>query len=373
MRIGQLIPWVLALGFALDATTRLIPIDAFSFRAWETLAVAHGPTGPFEPDRIYANPMTYGDLSRTPRYSHLRQHHLEYFSTDQWGFRNTVPRFEEQPVRWLVVGDSFGVSSGVRDGNTLASQVARWSGERVYNASSYDPLPLNDIRFTSERLGMKGGHVIYEFMDRKQMPSVATIGASRLFTSGPPRPKRNVLDRVWSETAAVSRLSILSGWGWEAIAARIGSNPGDAQPLDANIASDELVNGGTMLFFVPDNTVALDPNRQISPDYLVWLKSELAKLNLDLVVLLVPNKYSVYGPLVKDPRAVRPSGLSLQRLADSLTAHDVFVVNVSEALKKQAATLLPQNEYVYFIDDTHWNERGISVAAQTLVEASKAR
>jgi hypothetical protein len=47
MRIGRLIPWTIALALVLDATSRLIPIDMFSFRAWEPLSLAAGPTGPF--------------------------------------------------------------------------------------------------------------------------------------------------------------------------------------------------------------------------------------------------------------------------------------------------------------------------------------
>ena len=43
------------------------------------------------------------------------------------------------------------------------------------------------------------------------------------------------------------------------------------------------------------------------------------------------------------------------------------------ALRKQAADDLSRNEYVYFIDDTHWNDRGIGVAAQALMDAWKAK
>ena len=378
MRIGRLIPWTIALGLALDATTRLIPIDMFSFRAWEALVVARGPTGPFESNRVYVNPLAYGDLSRPSRFRHLRQHHLEYFSSDHWGFRNTVSGSQDRPVAWLLVGDSFGVSSGVRDADNLASQLARWSGERVYNASSYDTLPLNDIRFTSERVGMKNGVVIYEYMERQQLPSVAAFGPVRIFTNGPPPPERSFAERyrVWRKDATVSRLSILAGWGWDSISATIGANAADGttqQPAVLPTASYELANGKTMLFYVGDVTVTQDPNRQIPPDYLVWLKSELEKRNLQLVVMLVPTKYSVYGPLVKDPSAVPPSDVPLQRLAESLRAHDVFVVNASDALRRQAANDLPRNEYVYFVDDTHWNERGIGAAARAFVEAWRAR
>jgi hypothetical protein len=375
MRIGQLIPWTIALGLMLDATTRMIPIDIFSFRAWEVLSVAPGPTGPFEADRVYINPLTHGDLSSARRYSGLRQYRLEYFSTDHWGFRNTVSGSQDRPVRWLLIGDSFGVSSGVPDGNSLASQVARSSGEGVYNASASEPLPLNDIRFTSGRLGMKEGVVIYEFMERQEIPTVAGSGAERFFTNGPPPLERSFWERyqVWRKSVQVGRLSILARWGWEFIDAKVGATPSDASRRPVDIVSYELFNGRTMLFYKLDIDLAREPYREISPDYLVWLKSELEKLNLQLAVLLVPNKYSVYGALVKDRGAVLPGNLPLERFEDSLKATGVFVVNVTEALRKQAIADLPQNEYVYFLDDSHWNERGISVAAQALVEAWKAK
>jgi hypothetical protein len=370
-----LIPGIIAVGMALDATTRLIPIDRFSFRAWEAMTVAGGPTGPFGPDRVYRNPRSYGDLGRPPQYRHLRQHRLEDFSTDHWGFRNTVPPPPGR-VDWLLVGDSFGAGSGVGDGATLASQVARLSGEGVYNASASLPLPLRDIEFTCDRLGMKQGRVIYEFMERQEMPTVAADGASRHFTNGPPARRRWERYRMWSRDAGIGRLNILAEWGWEAVTTTIGlPSEGAKSPSAAEltIVRRELANGQPMLFYGGEIAVASERDRTFSPDYLVWLRSELAQRNLELVVLLVPTKYVVYGPLVKDRNGDTPSGLPLRRLAERLKAQDVFVVNLTSALRKQAADDLYRNEYVYFIDDTHWNDRGISVAAQALMDAWRAR
>jgi hypothetical protein len=373
-RIGRLIPGIIALGLALDAATRMIPIDRFTFRAWETLAVGAGRTGPFAPDRVYNNPRSGGDLARLPQYRHLRQPHREYFSTDHWGFRNTVPTSPDRSVGWLLVGDSFGVGSGVADGSTLASEVARLSGEGVYNASASRPLPLRDIQFTSDRLGMKQGRVIYEFMERQEMPTVEAAGTSRHFTDGPPA-RRSGWERyrVWIRDARIGRLNILAKWGWEALATEMTLPSAGAQYQAAWLTMANLANDQPMLFFGGDVAVASNANRTISPDYLGWLKSELAKRDLELVVLLVPTKYSVYAPLVKDSAAVPPSVLPLQRLAESLEARDVFVVDVTTALRKQAADDLSRNEYVYFIDDTHWNERGIAVAAQALFDAWSAK
>jgi hypothetical protein len=350
----------------------MIPIDRFTFRAWETLAVGAGRTGPFVPDRVYNNPRSGGDLARLLQYRRLRQPHREYFSTDAWGFRNTVQAAPDHRVGWLLVGDSFGVGSGVADGSTLASQVARLSGEGVYNASAALALPLRDIEFTSNRLGMAQGRVIYEFMERQQMPTVDAAGASRHFTDGPPaRRSPSEAYRMAVRNAKIGRLEILAKRGWEGMTTAIGLPP--ASPQFAWVTVAPLRNGQPILFFGGDVAVASDPDRTISPDYLVWLKSQLAKRNLELVVLLVPTKYSVYGPLLKDPPAGAPSDLPLRRLAERLEAENVFVVNVTTALRKQADDDLARNEYVYFIDDTHWNERGIGVAAQALFDAWRAR
>jgi hypothetical protein len=378
MRLGRLLPLILALGAVLDGGTRLMPIDLFAFRAWEALLVGGGVTGPFDANRVYANPLTHGDLARPRRFAYLRQRHLEYFSTDAWGFRNTVFEGPDSPPRWLLVGDSFGAGSGVTDRDTLASQIARLSGERVYNASGDFPVPFTDIRFTSQRLGMTSGTVVFEYLERQDMPTVASASGARRYTDGPPPATRGWSARYasWRKSAGISRMSIVAGWGWDALAAPLGlTSAAESAERPAELPTEDyaLFNGQRMLFYGWDIDVTRNPFREIPGDYLVWLKSELAQLNLDLIVLLVPTKYSVYGPLVTDRNAVRPSKLPLERLTANLTARGVAVVNVTDLLRRHAADGLSKGEYVYFIDDTHWNARGIDLAAQAVVEAARGR
>ena len=371
MRLGRLIPWTIIVSFALDAATRLVPLDAFSFRAWETVSAARGPTGPFEPNRSYAKPRTYGDLARSWRYRGLRRLSPEAFSTDAWGFRNTAD--QPGPVRWLLVGDSFGVGSGVRDESTLASQIAALSGERVYNASADHPLSLPDIQFTASRLGMRGGTVVYEFMERQDMPA-PDDPPGRQFGDGPPRAADDPRQRwrTFTAQARVSRLAILADRAWDAMATSMESTgEGASSGLDLRVASRVLLNGQSMLFLGADDDAARDSGRRFSPDYLVWLDSELARSNLRLLVLLVPTKSSVYGPLTREGAAPASKRTPFSRLAEALRSRGVSVVDSTEALKARAAVDLSRNQYVYFIDDTHWNERGIEIAARALVSASR--
>jgi acetyltransferase AlgX (SGNH hydrolase-like protein) len=171
-------------------------------------------------------------------------------------------------------------------------------------------------------------------------------------------------------------MSILAGWGRDAIAAAAGPAPHGAilpPPGELPTVGGQLANGATMIFYSGDVELTLDPNRRIAPDYLVWLHGELAKQRLELTVLIVPTKYQVYGPLMHDPSAPRPHDDALRRLADDLTARGVFAVNVTDALRRQAAEDLRRGEYDYFLDDTHWSDRGIAAAAGTFVEAWKRR
>jgi SGNH hydrolase-like domain, acetyltransferase AlgX len=376
-RIGRLIPATIAIALLLDAATRLIPIDLFTFRAWEALVVAHAPTGPFEPNRVYVNPLSYGDLARSQRYRALRQRRLEYFSTDSWGYRNTVQP-SNRPVSWLLLGDSFGVSSGVSDAATLASQLARWSGESVYNASASFPLALGDARFTAGRIGLKSGLVIYEYMERWDLPAIDASARRRIFGEGPPRAARTFVDRlrVLQQQAAVSRMNILAGWAWDAIATRftdetVSSDTSDPVPGELPTVRFPLANGDTMLFYAKDVEVTRRPDRIIAPQYLITLRTELQKLNLDLAVLVVPTSYHVYASSIADPTAPQASDEPLRRLTETLLANGVFAVNVSDALKQQAVDGLSRRSYTYFLDDTHWNERGIEIAARAFVDARR--
>jgi hypothetical protein len=93
----------------------------------------------------------------------------------------------------------------------------------------------------------------------------------------------------------------------------------------------------------------------------------------EMLVILVPDKYNVYHALLQGA-APAPQGLShLDHLEQDLIRSNVPVLNLTSALRAQAAKGLQDKEYVYFTDDTHWNQLGIHVAANEILKYRKGQ
>jgi hypothetical protein len=86
-------------------------------------------------------------------------------------------------------------------------------------------------------------------------------------------------------------------------------------------------------------------------------------------VFFIPTKYRVYQPwlthdLPSPPLPTPPPALlELQRIFSPL---QVPVIDLTPTLQTEATNALTQGELVFWPDDTHWNSRGISAAAQAV-------
>jgi hypothetical protein len=121
---------------------------------------------------------------------------------------------------------------------------------------------------------------------------------------------------------------------------------------------------------LPNELATYERRWPVDVSYWKEIAPELQKVGAILVVVLVPNKYTVYHRLLADPlpSAVEPGEL-LQRAEVELRAAGVVVVNPTRALERAAVSGLERHEYVYWRDDTHWNERGVAIAAEEIARA----
>jgi hypothetical protein len=112
-----------------------------------------------------------------------------------------------------------------------------------------------------------------------------------------------------------------------------------------------------------------------APEACTWEKqrSLLASVS-DRIVLLVfvPTKYRVYGPLSRgrgEPLPASTSSAFMQQLAQDLS---IPYLDLTRPLVEASEELLEQGRYTFWRDDTHWNPDGIRTAADAIAERLRA-
>src|SRR5208282_5162818 len=179
--IGHLLPRLMLLFFVLDLVLRFVPLDPLTFRAWEAM-LRHYPNavGPFIPSKHYHRDNSYGGVASIGNLPSLRQYHSVDFTTDAFGFHNPPALAQPNPVG-IVIGDSFAVGSELPEDQSLSAQLTERFGGYFYNAGSQQPLHLRSLEAAAQRLGLRHGLVIFEFLEARalQDPPAATPDGGR--------------------------------------------------------------------------------------------------------------------------------------------------------------------------------------------------
>lgn len=359
--LGFVVPrLILAIALA-DLGLRALPLDPLTFRAWEALKRFRPPGAAFEPGRRYHSPQAYGDLAALGNLPALRQYRAETFTTDALGFRNPGDPWRP-PVAAIVVGDSFAVGAGQSDHEDLASCLSRALRCRFYNAGGIDPDP-DRILALARRLGMREGLVIHEHQEDLDLPAVP--GDSRR------RYQRALasLDSSVNGAAGLVR-GLVTVSPLRIVCERARKRLEDDRALPnrhaGNVVEATLSTGDSMLF-LPAGIERFDSRRPARTAYWEWMQQELHRGGLDLLVVLVPSKYTVYRRFLADPPpAPDGAGDYLDRVETSLVRAGVPVVNLAHALTAGARQALESREYVYWLDDIHWTPKGAQIAASAI-------
>lgn len=357
-RIG---PAVLLGCMLLDFSFRFIPPVFVCFRAWEAVVLFATALGPFGPDIVYRNPKSYGDLSNMGNLPHLRQYRQEVFRTDSAGFRNRHKA--DIPFNGiLLLGDSFAAGSGVSDEQSLGEVIARISGLSVYNAAPGGIKALDDLQMAS-------GLVLWEQSERAPLPAaipeMGWKGQLRRLIG-----RFRILEAYLTSWRSYSPMQIWCG----RVIKLIQNDRFFPNHYHDFVESRTLSNGQEMLF-LPSEVTNYGDDRQTDPTFFIQLRSRLHAKKIELLVVLVPDKYVVYHDLLSpaaDPpnRARRPF---MDIIEERLRAAQIPVVNLTGSFRAEAALRLAQNSYLYWLDDTHWNQTGINSAAIKIVDSSLFR
>ncbi len=398
--LGFLLPCLLLVTAVLDVGLRFLPTERYAWRGWE-VARRYRPvdgSAPFGPGVRYRTERTYGELAALGNLPQLRQYRPETFTTDAHGFRTGPadgagtsgplrtgaapererpgPETRVQPPAAIVIGSSFGVGLGVSDEQTLAAQLEALSGRSVYDAGGqFDDVSVEAVLRIARRYDMREGLVVLEWLERHD--EAAPIGGAGQLDRAE-RACLRLLGR-WGPPGCTRLRGVVTVSPLRILAERALRALQDDRLLPngyrSRVVPRRLANGETMLFH-PDEVAAFyrSQSEETAAAYVQGFAAELARANLELVVVLVPHKYSVYYPLFADPAPPSPDAEPfLDRLERRLRQSEVSVVNLSATYHDLTVQGFARREHLYWLDDAHWNPRGIAVAAASILREREAQ
>lgn len=368
--IGRLLPRLMLFLFLLDLCLRFVPLDPLTFRAWEAV-LRHYPNavGPFTPNKHYHRAESYGGVASIGNLPALRHYHAVDFTTDAYGFHNSPAPPQNHPIG-VVLGDSFAVGSELSEDQTLSAQLTQRFGGYFYNAGAPQPLHLRSLQAVLQRLQLHHGLVVFEFLESRALqnpPATTPDGARGTFQQFVFR----ALGPDWTDRLGTP-LNELHASPLQALSAKLEKKIQNDKFLPNSFAAfviqEKLRNGDPIAFLPAEFKSPADPRQAAAAwaAYLAWYAEELRKDGLELTVLLVPNRTTVYAPLLAQPRDVSASLETLADLAGALQNASVSTVSLEPRFSREAALLLDRKKYLYFLDDTHWNGTGTAIAADEL-------
>lgn len=142
------------------------------------------------------------------------------------------------------------------------------------------------------------------------------------------------------------------------------------------VISTRPLAGSPLLFYRP-NIRALfrtgkEWNVEKSARAAFYVNQEVFKpKDIQWVIVLIPEKeqiYHEYIPRDAYPRDTEWPSSVFEKLAPALHESGIIVVNLLPAFQAAAR----RGEMIYWSDDTHWNERGLQIAAEEIVKVIRA-
>lgn len=343
---------------AINMTARLLlPPTFYAYREWEFMTDTEGQ-GPFKPSTIF-QARIYGDLANMLHIKEFRCYRRQTFTTDSAGFRNPEPAPGTYfPI--MVIGDSDMAGSSLSDDETF-SQIL---GKRV-NLPVYNYAPASILAFLADERFQKNPPkvVIWEAIERtinaghfrnySELPRNARFAKGKGTGPKPSSPPPRLTD-IWAKDLyheIVWRV-------WKQHESAIGHIDRESGMLFYQPGVQMLQQGATQRGLT-EVVTGVDRVRQI-----------LSDRGIDLVFLPLPDKEGIYQELL--PASLRPAKQPsyLEKLVQTLRDQGINTVDLYGPFRSITPTFLEsrnERDCLYFLDDTHWNVKGVSLAVDETI------
>jgi hypothetical protein len=271
----------------------------------------------------------------------------------------------------VYFGSSFGLGLGLNDEETFTAQVNRQLGPIIYNASQIFDTFLSADRFTlmARETGMEHGWIVVEILNRG---SFKYTPPSRSRLKDDYRAIHDELLRSMVPIVSVRR-RIINPYALTRESSLLNMRLEDGRilpnPFHDLYSEEQLITGRKVLMFSDDKQFSQRPDSpNITADALLLLRDELERRGYRLAVILLPNSYSVYYPLLRNHETPDASVQYMLDLSLRLSAGGVEALNLLPEMRAAARSELNRDRMIYFSDDAHWNALGCRIAAHAAAE-----
>lgn len=329
----------------------VLPIDYFTFRAWETLSAQRSfgiLKGPFYPNMILSKTEKGGDLA--PHSSCAVQKKDVIWITDQYGYRKANVPVKRFPV--IIVGDSNIAGVGLTQDNMFPEVLEKKLRKPVYPIA---PDSLKDIFNHGLLKQSTPDIVILESIER----GILTI------TFRLPKDKDFRELSLWDKTV----LEIQLNGFIQSVAIKI-DRIFKANMLKyfqarikrlSNTEGKETAESQCPILFLQGAAA----NKEVPTEKINAVAQNIKRCSdfftsrgIRFIFLPLPNKENIYYQQLGTPKP-----LFLEHLIGKLKELNVEVVDTQKAFDHAS-----ENTFfsLYHRDDTHWNAEGVKVAADLL-------
>jgi hypothetical protein len=379
--LGVMIPALLAIAGLLSVFGGLLPLRWFRFHDFQIARQVLQRDSPFRPNLLIETDYFDGDEAVVGNLPKTEPSHARTFRTDSLGFRYTLPaRVGESPAVVVFRGFSFVWGDGLSDSETFPATLSRDLGVNVYNAARFheDQEMPADFDALLAKLHANPKIAVYVHLEPNahnlawNEPNELSRLGERFIGSTFVQTAKQV---SYIEKVALTwmRLSPL-----KSVTVRLNKALTNdvilPNPYRTHVCSFTLSNGKPLLVRKGDlqrvQTERDETTVRERARYIAWWRDRLAERHIQMIVLLVPEKMSVYGPALG---VALPHLPYLNRLEKELTRRGVHVVNGLPVLQASAGADLASGHLSYFREDQHWTPQGAARLARATAQAIKVQ
>jgi alginate O-acetyltransferase complex protein AlgJ len=341
-----LLPFFLALCLELF----ILPIDFFTFRAWEAIWVSKSRKilpGPFYPNREITK-IEEGDLAAHTRFAIKKK---VKWMTDRYGYRKKNTDLQKHKI--VIIGESNIAGSSLTQEEILSEVL-----EDRLKVSVYPYAPVGGINsFLKDERFMENSPdiVIFGRIEREllNLPSLKPIKGNKLSSKIKQQIQRNrMIQSLAIQLDRASKMIMLHYF---------------RASLRRSISTPEHFGSGPFssqygpIFFIQGRRANEDVSEeklhksiQIIRSYNDAVKSR----GIRFIFLPIPNKENIFYESLQTPRPV-----FLETLIAELKKHGVETIDTQKAFEE---AFQKNQVLLYHTDDTHWNANGVKLTAELI-------